>query len=168
VALLAPEALGGTWYPKRFLAPLAENEPFLTSAIGVVAELIVEIQAHHIALKRVLLAGFSQGACLALEFAARHPKRFGAVVGLSGALIGPPGLKRAPAGQFLGTPVFLGCGDSDSHIPVESVHESADIFRGLGADVLERIYPQMPHTVNEDEISTVSHLVARVAELDDE
>ena len=162
VALLAPQAAGGTWYPRRFLEPLAQNEPYLTSALGVVAETIDELLAGRIARERILLVGFSQGACLALEFAVRHPHRYGAVVGLSGAVIGPPGLKRDLTGSLRGTPVFLGCGDTDPHIPVASVHESAAIFRKMEAEVLERIYPQMPHTVNEDEISAVADLVAHL------
>jgi predicted esterase len=163
VALLAPQAAGGTWYPQRFFEPLAQNEPFLTSALGVVAETIDEALVGRIARERILLVGFSQGACLALEFAVRHPQRYGAVVGLSGAVIGPPGLKRDLTGSLRGTPVFLGCGDTDSHIPVASVKESAAIFRKMGAEVVERIYPQMPHTVNDDEISLVADLVARIA-----
>ena len=163
VALVAPQAAGGTWYPRRFLEPLAQNEPYLTSALGVVAETIDELLAGRIARERILLVGFSQGACLALEFAVRHPHRYGAVVGLSGAVIGPPGLKRDLTGSLRGTPVFLGCGDTDPHIPVASVHESAAIFRKMEAEVLERIYPQMPHTVNDDEISIVAALVARVS-----
>lgn len=164
VALLAPQALGGTWYPQRFLAPLAQNEPYLTSAIGVVAETIDELLARHFSREQVLLVGFSQGACLALEFAVRHPYRYGAVVGLSGAVIGPSGIARTPTGSLRGTPVFLGCGDLDSHIPIASVRESTEIFRTLGADVMERIYPEMSHLINEDEILTVMNLVARVAD----
>jgi len=166
VALLAPQAAGGTWYPQRFLEPLAHNEPYLTSALDVVAETFDELLAGHIARERILLVGFSQGACLALEFAARHPQRYGAVVGLSGAVIGPPGLKRDLTGSLHGTPVFLGCGDTDPHIPVASVHESTAIFRAIGAEVQERIYPQMPHTVNDDEISIVAELVARIPQPD--
>lgn len=162
VALLAPEAAGGTWYPQRFLAPLAQNEPYLASALGVVAQTLDNLVARKIARERIVLAGFSQGACLALEFAARHPRRYGAVAGFSGALIGPPGLPRVLAGSLAGTPVFLGCGDRDAHIPLESVQASAAVFRGAHADVIERIYPGMPHTVNEDEISTVAALIARL------
>jgi len=162
VALLAPQASGGTWYPQRFLAPLAQNEPYLASAIGVIAQALDGLVARKIARERIVLAGFSQGACLALEFAARQPHRYGAVAGFSGALIGPPGLPRALAGSLAGTPVFLGCGDRDAHIPVESVRESAAVFRRAHADVIERIYPGMPHTVNEDEISTVAALIARL------
>jgi phospholipase/carboxylesterase len=162
VALLAPQAAGGTWYPGRFLEPLAQNEPYLTSALGVVAGAIDELLAGRLTRERLLLVGFSQGACLALEFAVRHPQRYGAVVGLSGAVIGPPGLSRDLTGSLRGTPVFLGCGDTDPHIPIASVHESAAIFRQMGAEVVEHIYPQMPHTVNDDEITTVADLVARV------
>ena len=160
VALLAPQAAGGTWYPRRFLEPLAQNEPYLTSALGVVAGTIDELLAGRITRHRILLVGFSQGACLALEFAVRHPQRYGAVVGLSGAVIGPPGTKRELTGSLRGTPVFLGCGDTDPHIPVTSVQESAAIFQKMEAEVVARIYPQMPHTINDDEISIVADLVA--------
>jgi len=160
VALLAPQAAGGTWYPRRFLEPLAQNEPYLTSALGVVAGTIDELLAGRITRHRILLVGFSQGACLALEFAIRHPQRYGAVVGLSGAVIGPPGTKRELTGSLRGTPVFLGCGDTDPHIPVTSVHESAAILQKMEAEVVARIYPQMPHTINDDEISIVADLVA--------
>jgi len=162
VALLAPQAAGGTWYPRRFLEPLPQNEPYLTSALGVVAGTIDGLLAGRIARERIVLVGFSQGACLALEFAARHPHRYGGVVGLSGAVIGPPGTPRALNGSLGGTPVFLGCGDMDPHIPVASVHESAAIFRKLKAEVVERIYPQMAHRVNDDEISAVTDLVAHI------
>jgi predicted esterase len=163
VALLAPQALGGTWYPQRFLAPLAQNEPFLSSALGVVASTVDGLVARKFTRERILLAGFSQGACLALEFAARHPQRYGGVAGLSGALIGPPGPPRVLADSLQDTPIFLGCSDTDFHIPVESVHASAAAFRQAHADVTERIYPRMAHTVNEDEISAVAALVARAA-----
>ncbi len=163
VALLAPQAAGSTWYPRRFLESLAQNEPYLTSALGVVAGIIDGVLAGRLARERILLVGFSQGACLALEFAVRHPQRYGAVVGLSGAVIGPPDTKRDLTGSLHGTPVFLGCGDRDPHIPVASVHESAAIFRKMGANVQERIYPQLPHTVNDDEISAVADIIARIA-----
>jgi phospholipase/carboxylesterase len=162
IALLAPQAAGGTWYPQRFLAPLAQNEPYLSSALSVVAQTIDEVLARDIRRDRIVLIGFSQGACLSLEFAARHPHRYGGVVGLSGALIGPPEIKRQVDGSLDGTPVFLGCSDSDSHIPLESVRQSSAIFRLMHADVLERIYPDMPHTVNEDEIGAVSNILRNV------
>jgi predicted esterase len=159
VAILAPQAAGGTWYPQRFLAPLQQNEPYLSSALGVVAGIIAELSSLGIPRRRVVLGGFSQGACLALEFAVRNPQRYGGVAGLSGAIIGPPGLARELAGSFAGTPVFLGCGDRDPHIPAASVQESAAIFRRLEAEVVERIYPGLPHTVSDDEISAVSDII---------
>jgi predicted esterase len=163
VAVLAPQASGDTWYPQRFFAPLAQNEPHLTSAISVIAEMVDELLARGIARERIILGGFSQGACIALEFAARHPRRYGAILGLSGGIIGPPGMKREVIGSLRGTPLFLGCGDQDAHIPVASVHEAAAHFRQLGADVLERIYPEMAHTVNDDELAVVANLISRVA-----
>lgn len=165
VAILAPQAAGGTWYPQRFLAPLQQNEPYLSSALGVVAGIIAQLSSLGIPSRRVVLGGFSQGACLALEFAVRHPQRYGGVAGLSGAVIGPPGLARELAGSFGGTPVFLGCGDRDPHIPAASVQESATIFRRLEADVVERIYPGLPHTVSDDEISAVSGIIRRLREV---
>jgi predicted esterase len=105
--------------------------------------------------------GFSQGACLSLEFAARHARRYAAVIGLSGGLIGPPGTPRDYAGSLDGTPIFLGCSDIDPHIPLERVHETAEVFERMGARVDERIYPRMGHTVNRDELETINELLAR-------
>jgi predicted esterase len=113
--------------------------------------------------ERIALLGFSQGACLAVEFAARHARRYAAIIGLSGGVIGPPATPRAYSGTFDGTPVFLGCSDVDAHIPLERVHESADIFRRLGASVDERIYPGMGHIVNDDEIEAVRTLLRPIA-----
>jgi predicted esterase len=163
VAFVAPQAAGGTWYPQRFLAPLEQNEPHLTSALGVVAELLEELLARGIPRERVVLVGFSQGACLALEFAARHPHRYGGVAGLSGALIGPPDTKRDILGSLHGTPVFLGCSDMDSHVPLEAVNQSTEFLRKMHADVVERIYPGMSHTVNAEELRIVSNLVRQAA-----
>jgi predicted esterase len=161
VAYLAPQAAGQTWYPYSFLAPISRNEPGLTSGLGVLARLVGDLERQHVEPRRVGLLGFSQGACLALEFAARHAQRYAAIVGLSGGLIGPPGIPRNYQGSFDVTPVFLGCSDVDPHIPVERVHETADVFRRLGGAVEERIYPQMGHTVNADEIDAVKTLLAR-------
>ncbi len=163
VALLAPQAAGNTWYPQRFLAPLAENEPFLGSALGVVAGLVADIARAGLAPERVMLIGFSQGACLSLEFAARNPRLYGAVVGLSGALIGPPGSPRPKQGSLAGTPVYLGCSDRDAHIPLASVEESAGILAGMGARVTKSIFPGMGHTVNAEELSAVQGLVRGLA-----
>jgi predicted esterase len=164
VAYLAPEAAGHTWYPYSFLAPMRDNEPFLSSALGVLDRIVRDLwQDHQIGPERVGLLGFSQGACLSLEYAARHARRYAAVVGLSGGLIGPPGTPRDYAGTMDGTPVFLGCSDVDPHIPLERVHETAEIFRRLGATVDERIYPHMGHLVNRDEIDAVSALLTATA-----
>lgn len=161
VTYVAPEAADRTWYPRSFMAPLADNEPGLSSALGVLSGLVAEIGRHGLPAHRVVLLGFSQGACLALELAARQARRYAAVVGLSGGLIGPPGASRDDAGSMDGTPVFLGCSDVDAHVPVERVRETAAVFRGLGAEVDERIYPGMGHTVNDDELETVRALLRR-------
>ena len=159
VAFLAPQAGGRTWYPSSFLSPIPDNEPWLTSALGVIAGLVDGLTAQRVPYERIALIGFSQGACLSLEFAARHPQRYGAVIGLSGGLIGPPGTPRDYPGSFAGAPVFLGCSDIDPHIPLARVQESADVFLRMGASVDERIYPGMGHTVNEDEIGAVRELL---------
>jgi predicted esterase len=161
IAYVAPQAAGSTWYPYPFLAPLHQNEPWLGSALLVIAGLIEELHGQGLSPERVALMGFSQGACLALEYAARHAQRYGAVAAFSGGLIGPPGMPRTYAGAFAGTPVFIGCSDTDPHIPLERVRESAVVFRGMGAGVDERIYPRMAHTINADEIEAVDALLAR-------
>jgi predicted esterase len=163
VSLLAPQAAGNTWYPQRFLTPLAQNEPFLGSALGVLSGLVDEITAAGVGFGKVALIGFSQGACLALEFAARNPRRYGGVVGLSGALIGPPGVPRARQGSLSGTPVYLGCSDRDAHIPLSSVEESAEVLRGLGARVTKSIFAGMGHTVNAEELTAAQDLVRGLA-----
>lgn len=163
VAYLAPQAAGNTWYPYSFLAPMAQNEPGLSSALGVIAAILASLEDQGLPANRVVLMGFSQGACLASEFAARHARRYAAVAALSGGLIGPPGTPRDYAGTCDGTPVFLGCSDVDPHIPLERVHESADVFRRMGAVVDERIYRGMGHTVSRDEIEAVNTILSRPA-----
>jgi predicted esterase len=160
VAFLAPQAAGRTWYPYSFLMPLEDNEPGLSSALGVIAHLVDGLMAQQIPANRIALLGFSQGACLALEYAARHARRYAAVIGLSGGLIGPPGTPRDYPGQLGGAPVFLGCSDVDPHIPLARVRETAEVFRRMGATVDERIYQGMGHTVGADEISAVTNLLA--------
>jgi predicted esterase len=159
VAYLAPAAADHTWYPESFLAPIERNEPWLTSALRNVGRLLTEIEQLGVPAERVVLLGFSQGGCLALEFAVRHARRYHAVVGLSAGLIGPPGTPRTYEGTLGGTPVFLGCSDVDPHIPLPRVHESAEVFRRLDASVDERIYPRIGHTVNPDELEAVSLLL---------
>ena len=159
VAYLAPQAAGNTWYPYSFLSPISQNEPNLTSALNVVGELVAKIASDGYTSERIIILGFSQGACLGLEFAARNAGRYAAVIALSGGLIGPPGTPRDYPGTMLETPVFLGCSDVDSHIPLERVHESADVFRKMGARVDERIYKRMGHTINADELAAARELV---------
>jgi len=162
LAFLAPRATGGTWYPYSFLAPLSANEPGLSSALAVLDEVVGGLAASGIAPERVALVGFSQGACLALEFVARRGRPYGGVAGLSGGLIGPPGTPRDYPGSLEGTPVFLGCSDVDPHIPLARVEETAAVLGRLGARVTTRIYPGMGHTVNDDELA---HLRALLADL---
>lgn len=159
VLWVAPQASDHTWYPYSFLAPMDRNQPALDSGLGVIGGLIELLASEGVGAERVVLMGFSQGACLSQEFAARHARRYAAIVGLSGGLIGPPGTPRDYAGSFDGTPVFLGCSDVDPHIPVERVRESAEVFRTMGATVDERIYPRMGHTVNADEVHAVTALL---------
>ena len=164
VAFLAPQAPEYSWYPYPFMSPIAANEPALTSALGVIASLVAKAADEGLGPEKVVLMGFSQGACLSLEFAARNARRYAAVIGLSGGLIGPPGTPRDYRGAFDGTPLFLGCSDIDPHIPVERVRESAEVFRRMGARVDERIYPGMGHTVNADEIAAVRRYIGSSAD----
>jgi phospholipase/carboxylesterase len=162
LAYVAPQAAGSTWYPNRFNAPVESNEPWLTSALGVVADVLSLVATAGIPVERTLLLGFSQGACLALEFVARNPKPYGGVAGLSGALIQNGDKPRVYSGTLRGTPVFLGCSATDPHVPADRVQQSAEIFRALGADVTLRLYPNMEHTVNADELQFVRRMIASV------
>jgi predicted esterase len=159
VAYLAPQAAGRAWYPYSFLAPMPQNEPGLSSALGVIKRLVETLAQQQIPANRIALMGFSQGACLTLEFSARHPQRYAVVAGFSGGVIGPPGTPRDYQGTFDGAPVFLGCSDVDAHIPVERVHESAEVFARMGASVDKRIYPGMAHTIIASEIDAVDALL---------
>jgi predicted esterase len=159
VAFVAPEAAGHTWYPYSFLSPLSDNEPHLSSALALLDRIVGDLQ-REAAPERIGLLGFSQGACLCLEFAARHARRYAAIAGFSGGLIGPPGTPRDYSGAMERTPVFLGCSDIDPHIPLARVHETANVFGRMGAAVDERIYPRMGHLVNQDEIDAVRTLLS--------
>lgn len=163
-ALVAPSARDHTWYPNRFIAPRKSNQPHLASALNTVAQVVDIVKEAGIPAEKIVLLGFSQGACLALEYAARNPERYGGVVGLSGGLIGAEGELTGYDGSLDATPVFLGCSDVDFHIPVERVHESEEIMTKLGATVDKRIYASMGHTINEDEIAAVRDMLAKVAE----
>jgi predicted esterase len=157
---LAPQAAGYTWYPNSFLAPISSNEPGISSGLAVLAELIEQLARTGIPVERTMLLGFSQGACLSLEFVARNARRYGGVAGLSGGLIGPDGTPRDYDGSLAGTPIFLGCSDVDAHIPKARVEHSAEVLRRLGGDVTVRLYPNMGHLVNQDEINFVRQMMA--------
>src|SRR5947199_4215191 len=159
-AYLAPQAAGYAWYPNSFLAPIASNEPGLSSGLAVIASLLEKLAEAGIPSERTILLGFSQGACLSLEFAAHNAHRYGGLAGLSGGLIGPDGTPRDYEGSLEDTPVFLGCSDVDFHIPKQRVQHSAEVLQRLGGDVTMRLYPGMGHTINEDEIRLVQSMMA--------
>ncbi len=162
-AYLAPQAAGYTWYPQSFLAALELNEPFLGSALALVGSVVDDVLRGGMASERVVLLGFSQGACLTTEFAARHARRYGGIVALTGGLIGPDDTPRDYGGSLDGTPVFLGSSDPDFHVPVARVDETERVLARMGAHVTKRIYPGMGHTVNEDELDHVRALMQEVA-----
>lgn len=159
---VAPAAANNTWYPFSFLEPVAKNEPHLTSAIKHLAHVLGIVTTAGVPPQRVVLLGFSQGACLAAEFAYRHADRFGGIVLFSGGLIGPPGTTWLSTRSFQRTPVFLGCSDVDAHVPERRVTETADVFSRMDADVMKRIYPGMGHLVCDDEIVAAQSLMDRV------
>ncbi|CAN5754121.1 dienelactone hydrolase family protein [soil metagenome] len=162
VAYLAPQAASSTWYPYPFTQPRDVNEPGLSSAHAVISTMIEKLVWVGIEPDRIVLLGFSQGACLATDHAAWNPRRYGGVIGLSGGLIGDELDGSAYSGSLEGTPVFLGCSDIDPHIPVERVHETSEILEGMGADVTTSIYPGMGHTINPDEIDHARKIVQRI------
>ena len=162
-AYLAPQAAGHVWYPERFMQPRRANEPYLSAALANVAALIDDLNAAGIADERIVLLGFSQGACLALESAIRRPRRYGGVVALSGGLIGADGEVAAPEQALAGTPVLFGCAERDPHIPLARVELSAERFAASGADIVKRIYRGSGHGVNDDEIGQIRTLLAGLA-----
>jgi predicted esterase len=162
VSAIAPQAAGNTWYPQSFLAPLKANQPFLDSALGRINSLVENLIARGIQSERIALLGFSQGACLTMEFVARHPRHYGAAIGLTGGLIGPAGTPRNYPGSLAGTLVFLGSNDPDPHVPFARVKETEAVLSQMGAKVELRRYPGMPHTINDDEIDATRRLLRRV------
>jgi phospholipase/carboxylesterase len=157
-AFVAPQATRATWYPQSFLEPTTENEPHFSSALALVGDVLDDV-TDHVPRERVLLLGFSQGACLGSEFVARNPGRYGGFVAFSGGLHGPEGTTWEYDGSLDETPVFLGCSDRDPHIPEQRVHDTRDVFESMGADVTERIYEGMGHGVNEDELEFAAGMV---------
>ena len=160
LVFLAPQAARGTWYPWSFLEPLERNEPELSSALAALGSVVEGLKSAGIEPRRQLLLGFSQGACLALEFAARSPRRYAGLIGLSGGLIGPAGVARDYSGSLDGTPVFLGSSDPDPHVPWHRVEESAEVLESMGSEVELVRYPGLGHTINRDELHRARRLVA--------
>jgi predicted esterase len=156
---LAPQAAGNTWYPLSFLSPLEANQPHLDSALRRIDTLLSLLLVRGLRSDRIAILGFSQGACLTSEFVARHPRRYGGVMALTGGLIGPPGTAREYAGSLEGTPVFLGSSDPDPHIPFERVRETESVLTRMGAKVDVRRYPGMPHSINEDQVDVCRKLL---------
>jgi predicted esterase len=167
-AFVAPGASESTahprsWYPNSFLAPIQANEPGLSSGLAKIEDAVAELGMHGIAPENIVLVGFSQGACLTTEFAARCARRWGGVAALTGGLVGDSDAPRDYAGGFHGTPVFLGCSDRDPHVPLWRVDETEDVLRRMGAQVEKRIYPGMPHTVIRDELDWIESTMQRLA-----
>jgi phospholipase/carboxylesterase len=158
-ALLAPQATGHSWYPYSFLEPPVRNLPWLGSALEMLASLVQEVEAAGIERKRIYLAGFSQGACLTLEFAARNASRYGGVAAFTGGLIGDRIYSENYTGDFAGAPFFIGTGDRDPHVPLERVDATARLLRGMGAEVTEKVYPGRPHTIVADELEQAGKIV---------
>ena len=164
VAYLAPQAAQSTWYPNSFMASIESNQPWLDSALSKVQATVERATAAGVPTDRIALGGFSQGACLSSEYAVRNPTSYGGIVALSGGLIGPEGTTWDTTGSFEGTPAFLGCSDVDPHIPLERVEETAATLEAMDADVDERIYEGMGHTINADEQDAVAGIVTDLVE----
>ena len=158
-ALLAPQASGNTWYPYSFMAPQAQNEPYLSSALDTLQELVADINAAGISKDNIYFLGFSQGACLTLEYVARNAARYGGVVAFTGGLIGEKIDRANYSGDFGGTPVFIGTSDPDPHVPVERVYATTNILKEMNASVTEKVYTRMGHTINQDEIDQANNLI---------
>jgi len=158
-AYIAPQAKNNSWYPYSFLSPIEQNEPGLSSGLAVIDSTIKMLLKKGFSSEQIYLLGFSQGACLSLEYAARNPNKFGGVIGLSGGVIGETINQHDYSGNLEGTEIFLGCSNVDPHIPLQRVNETEEVFRNLGAKVTKRIYEGMAHTVNQDEIDFVNTLM---------
>jgi phospholipase/carboxylesterase len=158
-ALLAPQATNSTWYPYSFLSPPPQNEPWLSSALDILKELVNDLTAKEVATKNIYFLGFSQGACLALEFVARNANNYGGVVAFTGGLIGDKIYNENYKGNFQSTPIFIGTSDPDPHVPVQRVYATSNILRNMNAAVTEKVYTNMGHTINQDEIDNANRIV---------
>lgn len=163
-AVLAPQASGGQWYPQRFTALRERNEPYLSQALAGLESLLTDVKNAGIASENIIIGGFSQGACLAAEFVASHPQRYGGLLVFSGGLIGAGTSVAADdyGGSLDATPIFIGCSDVDPHIPLERVNETISVLGQLGAEVDAQIYPNMAHTITQAELERTKKVVARV------
>jgi predicted esterase len=161
VAYFAPEATGRAWYPYSFLAPIEQNEPWLSRSLAKVGETVDAALGQGIVREKIVIAGFSQGACLASEFVARNAARYGGLIAFTGGLIGPPGTEFRYPGDLAGTPAFFGAGDRDAHVPWQRVEDSARVLANMGADVTLRRYPGMPHTISREEIAEAKAILAK-------
>lgn len=159
VVYLAPQAEGFTWYPNRFIFPVEKNEPYLSAALAKVDGIVRQVEARGIPTEKIFIGGFSQGACLASEYVIRNPKQYGGLLAFSGGYIGQMGVSREPVGDLSGMPAFLGCSDTDPHIPLQRVQETTSLLKAMGADVTERIYPNMDHTINDEELELAKKLI---------
>ena len=162
VSYLAAQAEGHSWYPFSFLAPLESNEPYLSSALAKVESVVQSLEQAGFGRERIVVAGFSQGACLAMEFVASHPARYGGLIAFTGGLIGPPGSLHTPVGELAGTPALLCSGDPDPHVPWLRVEESAAILGAMGAKVTTKRYPGRPHTITQEELELARNLILQI------
>lgn len=158
-SLFAPQATNNSWYPYSFLAPPAQNEPWLSSAIEILSDLLEEIKSKGIASENIYFGGFSQGACLAAEFVTRNAARFGGIILFTGGLIGDKIYAENYNGDFAGTPVFIGTGNPDAHVPVERVNKTAEIMKKMNAEVTVKVYDNKPHSISQDEIEFANKLI---------
>jgi phospholipase/carboxylesterase len=158
-ALLAPQATNNTWYPYSFLAPPSQNEPWLSSALTLLKELLDDLYGMGIPTNNIYFAGFSQGACLTLEFVTRNANRYGGIVAFTGGLIGDKIYNENYKGDFGGAPIFIGTSNPDPHVPVERVYATTNILKNMGALVTEKVYNNMGHTINQDEIDNANRIV---------
>ncbi|QSW89290.1 dienelactone hydrolase family protein [Flavobacterium endoglycinae] len=158
-ALIAPQAEGRTWYPYSFLAPINENEPFLSNSLKTVSQVVASVEENGIKRENIYFLGFSQGACLTLEYTSRNADKYGGIIAFTGGLIGDQVYENHYTGDFKNTPIFVGTSDPDFHVPVERVNDSEELLKRMGAAVTKKIYPDMGHTISQDEIDIVNALI---------
>jgi predicted esterase len=162
IALLASQAPGQTWYPLSFLAPRQQNEPYLSSALKQVQTMLAVATSSGLKPSRIAFCGFSQGACLATEFVARHAQRYAGLLAFTGGLIGPLEEPISLTGDLAGTPVLLSSGDPDTHVPWKRVQQSGELLTGIGGKVILQRYPGRPHTILPEEIENGKQLLSRL------